>query len=164
MVISWVRQVDGWPRPVCESPVGAVLLAADAGSALTAVQRTMDTVQRALYGVQCDRAPLQEGAALTEQPSDEEEVRLVLDVLDSLEQLDDPAERARRAGKLLAAWPEQHTRLREIRQAAVVAMRAQNVSYRKIAQTLGISLARVQQIEAGERGKRGKLAEGSPAE
>ncbi|WP_031511557.1 transcriptional regulator [Streptomyces megasporus] len=101
---------------------------------------------------------------MPEQPSDDEEVRLVLNVLDSLEQLDDPAERARRAGKLLAAWPEQHTRLREIRQSAVVAMRAQNISYRKIAQTLGISLARVQQIEAGERGKKEKPTEGPSAE
>lgn len=78
----------------------------------------------------------------------------MLDVLDSLEEIDDPTERARKAGKLLAAWPEQHTRLREIRQAAVVALRANEVSYRQIAKTLGISLARVQQIEAGERGRK----------
>lgn len=83
----------------------------------------------------------------------------MLEVVDSLEDMEDPAERARRAGKLLALWPEQHTRLREIRQAAVVAMRAQKISYRQIAKALGISLARVQQIEAGERGKRAKPTE-----
>lgn len=81
------------------------------------------------------------------------------DVVDSLEALEDPAERAKRAGALLAAWPVQGSRLREIRQEAVAAMRAQSVSYRQIAKTLGISLARVQQIEAGERGRKAKAEE-----
>lgn len=81
------------------------------------------------------------------------------DVVDSLEALEDPAERAKRAGQMLAAWPVQGSRLREIRQEAVVAMRAQKVSYRQIAKTLGISLARVQQIEAGERGRKAKAEE-----
>lgn len=83
----------------------------------------------------------------------------MVETVDSLEELDDPAERARRAGKLLAEWPAQGSRLREIRQAAVVAMREQKVSYRQIAKTLGISLARVQQIEAGERGRKPKASE-----
>lgn len=78
------------------------------------------------------------------------------DVVDSLEVLEDPAERAKRAGQLLAAWPAQGSRLREIRQEAVIAMRGQGVSYREIAKVLGISLARVQQIEAGERGRKPK--------
>jgi len=93
---------------------------------------------------------------VADQPGDEREVRVVVETVDSLEALDDPAERARRAGQLLAAWPAQGARLREIRQTAVMAMRAQEppVSYRKIASALGISLARVQQIEAGERGRK----------
>lgn len=91
---------------------------------------------------------------MPDQADEDEEVRRVLDVVDSLEAMDDPAECARRAGKLLAEWPQQHARLREIRQRAVVAMRGQGVSYRKIAQELGISLARVQQIEAGARGRK----------
>ncbi|MGW5123263.1 helix-turn-helix domain-containing protein [Streptomyces sp. NPDC004069] len=93
---------------------------------------------------------------MADQPDGEQEVRIVTDVVDSLEELEDPAERAKRAGRLLAEWPAQGSRLREIRQEAVVAMRAQNISYRQIAKTLGISLARVQQIEAGERGKKAK--------
>ncbi|MBW1601416.1 hypothetical protein JJV70_04700 [Streptomyces sp. JJ66] len=101
---------------------------------------------------------------MAESPGEEEEVRLVLEVLDSLERMDDPAERARKAGALLKAWPDQHMRLREIRQAAVVALRAKNVSYRNIAKTLGISLARVQQIEAGTRGKQEKPSEGTASE
>lgn len=103
--------------------------------------------------------PDRKGAAVADQPEGEEEVRLVTDVIDSLAALDDPAERAKRAGRLLAEWPVQGSRLREIRQAAVVAMRAQKVSYREIARMLGISLARVQQIEAGERGKKAKTGE-----
>lgn len=91
---------------------------------------------------------------MTEQPSDEREVRIVTEVVDSLEALDDPAERAKRAGRLLAAWPDQGARLRKIRQEAVAAMRAQKISYREIAKMLGVSLTRVQQIEAGERGRR----------
>jgi hypothetical protein len=106
-----------------------------------------------------DVLPDRKGAAVVEQPDEEEEVRLVLDVVESLEHIEDPAERALRAGGLLAVWPSQHTRLREIRQAAVVALRAQDVSYRKIAKLLGVSLARVQQIEAGERGRKPKAGE-----
>jgi DNA-directed RNA polymerase specialized sigma24 family protein len=96
---------------------------------------------------------------VAEQPGEDREVRIVTDVVDSLEELEDPAERAKRAGALLAAWPDQGSRLRQIRQEAVAAMRANKTSYRDIAKTLGISLARVQQIEAGERGKKPK-AEG----
>ncbi|GGT43472.1 hypothetical protein [Streptomyces purpureus] len=95
---------------------------------------------------------------MAERP-DDEEVRLVTETVDSLEALADPVERAKRAGKLLAEWPVQGARLREIRQEAVVAMRAQKISYREIAKTLEISLTRVQQIEAGERGKKPKAAE-----
>ncbi|MFD8687823.1 helix-turn-helix domain-containing protein [Streptomyces sp. NPDC059651] len=97
---------------------------------------------------------------MSDQPgSGEEEVRIVIEAVDSLEGVEDPAERARRAGDLLAELPNQQSRLREIRQAAVVAMRADKVSYRQIAKRLGISLARVQQIEIGERGKRKPAAE-----
>lgn len=78
----------------------------------------------------------------------------MFDVVESLERIEDPAERAQRAGGLLAMWPDQHARLRRIRRDAVVAMRAQKTSYREIAKTLGISLARVQQIEADQRGSK----------
>jgi DNA-binding transcriptional regulator YiaG len=93
------------------------------------------------------------GAVMPDRSDENEEVRRVLETVDSLEAVEDPAERARRAGRLLAEWPEQHTRIREIRQAAVLAMREQEISYRKIAAVLEISVARVQQIEAGERGR-----------
>lgn len=91
---------------------------------------------------------------MADQPDDEREVRIVLGVVESLEVLDDPAERARRAGRLLAELPDQQARLRRIRQEAIAVMREQNVPYRQIAAQLGLSLARVQQIERGERGRR----------
>ena len=62
----------------------------------------------------------------------------------------DPAVRGKEASDLLQAWSDQQPGLRELRREAVIAMRGQKVSYRKIAQTLGVSVARVQQIESGE--------------
>lgn len=64
----------------------------------------------------------------------------------------DPAVRGKEASDLLQAWSDEQPGLRELRRDAVIAMRGQKVSYRKIAQTLGVSLARVQQIETGETG------------
>lgn len=80
----------------------------------------------------------------------------MLHTVDALDAMEDPVEQARRAGHLLAIWPQEQARLRQIRQKAVISLRAEKVSYRKIAAALGISLARVQQIEAGARGKKAK--------
>lgn len=94
----------------------------------------------------------------------EEEVRRVVDTVTGLEAVEDPADRARRAAKLLEEWPQQHTRLREIRQQAVKDMRAAGVSYRKIASEIGVSLGRVQQIEAGETESRNRTRKKSAGE
>lgn len=91
---------------------------------------------------------------MAEQPDDDEEVRRVVDTVGSLEALEDPADRARRAAKLLAEWPVQSARLREIRQQAVIAMRKEGLSYRKIAEMIGVHFTRVKQIELGERGRK----------
>ncbi|WP_326698779.1 helix-turn-helix domain-containing protein [Streptomyces sp. NBC_01754] len=90
---------------------------------------------------------------MSDQADGTEEVQRVVEVVDSIQAIQDPRDQAVRAGELLALWPEQQARLREIRQQAVLRMRAEKVSYRSIAKMLGISLARVQQIEAGMRGK-----------
>jgi DNA-directed RNA polymerase specialized sigma24 family protein len=86
-----------------------------------------------------------------------EEVERVVDTVkatvDSLATMQDPVAQAQRAGRLLKELPGEQARLRKIRRDAVLTLRAQKVSYRKIAKDLGISLARVQQIEAGERGR-----------
>ncbi|MDX2702177.1 hypothetical protein PV350_04860 [Streptomyces sp. PA03-6a] len=73
--------------------------------------------------------------------------------VEGLAAADDLIAKARGAGVLLSGLPEQQAELRKIRQDAVVGLRAEKVSYRKIAAALGISVARVQQIEAGERGR-----------
>ncbi|BBA98302.1 hypothetical protein RVR_4435 [Actinacidiphila reveromycinica] len=101
----------------------------------------------------------------TKGPGDEEVkqvVNAVKDAVDSLEALsDEPERQALGAGMLLAAWPDQQKRLRQLRQDAVRKLRAEKVSYRKIAAMLRISVARVQQIEAGETGRDGR-AKGDP--
>jgi DNA-directed RNA polymerase specialized sigma24 family protein len=96
---------------------------------------------------------------VADRPDDVEEVQRVVDTVGSLEALTDPADRARRAAALLAEWPLQHSRLREIRQQAVLDLRGQGLSYRKISELIGVHFTRVKQIELGERGKKEKAAE-----
>lgn len=81
--------------------------------------------------------------------------------VDSLAVMQDEIAKARGAGQLLKELPDEQKRLRKIRRDAVLKLRSEKVSYRKIAAALGISLARVQQIEAGETGRdtRGASAE-----
>lgn len=100
---------------------------------------------------------------------DGEEVRAVVnavrEAVDALEAMrDDPEKQAVGAGLLLSSWPEQQTRLRQLRQRAVLELRARKVSYRQIAAKLQISVARVQQIEAGETGRSGRARGGAAEE
>ncbi|WDZ87171.1 hypothetical protein [Micromonospora cathayae] len=83
--------------------------------------------------------------------------------IDDIEQISDPAERARQAGQRLAAIPAWQERLRKIRQAAVVEMKAQNLSYADIGRELGLHRNRIQQIlegrSAGGKGGKSEVAE-----
>lgn len=85
-----------------------------------------------------------------------------------LKELNDPAVQGREASRLLKDWQEHQPQLRDLRRTAVLAMRAQKppVSYRKIAAAIGVSVARVQQIEVGEtshaRSRKGTEPTGSP--
>lgn len=97
---------------------------------------------------------------MSDQADRAEEAKRVVEAVDSVQAIQDPRDQAIRAGELLALWPEQQSRLREIRQEAVLRMRADKVSYRSIAKMLGLSLARVQQIEAGVRGRAPKPGAG----
>ena len=105
---------------------------------------------------------------MPDQDDDMEEVQRVIDsvktTVDALAVMQDEIAKARRAGRLLKELPDEQKRLRQIRRQAVLNLREQKVSYRKIASALGISLARVQQIEAGETGRdtRGTSSEVSP--
>jgi hypothetical protein len=98
------------------------------------------------------------------EPTDDEEVRRVVDTVSALEAVEDPADRARRAARLLDEWPVQHTRIREIRQQAIKELRAQKLSYRKIGEAIGVHYTRVKQIETGETTSRRRLKkQASPA-
>lgn len=70
--------------------------------------------------------------------------------IDRIKTIGDPAERAVAIGKVLVALPEVTTELRQMRQAAVLEMRAKGMSFGQIGETLGIHRNRVQQIADGK--------------
>lgn len=80
-------------------------------------------------------------------------IDLVKETVDSLKAMDDDIAKAKGAGELLKGLPDEQKRLREIRRDAVIRLRSQKVSYREIAKSIGVSLARVQQIEVEETGR-----------
>jgi DNA-directed RNA polymerase specialized sigma24 family protein len=69
--------------------------------------------------------------------------------IDQIEQIADPVERAREIGRRLVEIPKWQERLREIRRAAVLELRAQRYTYADIAKELGLHRNRVQQIAEG---------------
>lgn len=73
-----------------------------------------------------------------------------MDDIDAIEQITDPAERAREAGRLLD--PARQARLRAIRQAAVRQMHANGASFSDIGAKLGVHRVRAAQIHAGKTG------------
>ena len=90
-----------------------------------------------------------------------EEVKRLLEAIDAFEAIEDDAACAGAVTRLLDQWPDHHSRLREIRQKRVNALKAQGKTWAEIGQILGgVSAARAQQIGAGLRGtKRPKAAE-----
>ena len=88
------------------------------------------------------------------RPGVTEEAQRVIDAMDALEAMTDPLERAKAIGEVMADQAARGKRWREMRRAVVLEMRAQTppVSYRKIADALGIGLATVQDIERGYTG------------
>lgn len=78
-----------------------------------------------------------------------EEAQQVIDALQRIEQIEDPVERAVAISEVLADYKERAPQLREMQRQAIVAMRAEKVPYRQIADRLKISLGAVQNIERG---------------
>ncbi|MDX2954579.1 helix-turn-helix domain-containing protein [Streptomyces caniscabiei] len=78
----------------------------------------------------------------------------MIDAMNAVEAMPDPLERAKAIGEVMADQAKRGKRWREMRRAVVLEMRAQTppVSYRKIADALGIGLATVQDIERGYTG------------
>lgn len=72
--------------------------------------------------------------------------------IDLIEQIADPAERAIEIGRRLTAIPEHQERLARMRQAAVLELRAQRLSFAEIGRILDLHRNRVQQIAEGRAG------------
>lgn len=83
-----------------------------------------------------------------------EEAQRVIEAMDAVEAMTDPEERAKAIGEVMADQAQRGKRWREMRRQVVLEMRAQEppVSYRRIAQALGVGLATVQDIERGYTG------------
>ena len=82
------------------------------------------------------------------------EAQRVIDAMNAVETMTDPLERAKAIGEVMADQAERGKRWRELRRQVVLDLRAQtpSVPYRRIAEMLGVSLATVQDIEAGYTG------------
>lgn len=78
-----------------------------------------------------------------------EEARQVIDALRHLEEIGDPVQRAVAISQVLKDYDERAPKLRDLRRETVLQLRAEKVSYRKIAAMLGVSLGTVQNIERG---------------
>lgn len=93
-----------------------------------------------------------------------EEARGVSDALKRVEEIDDPVQRAVAISEVLRDYEKRAPRLRDLRREAVLAMRAEGISYRKIAARLGVSLGTVQNIERGHGSAWGTKPRSKPAE
>ena len=93
-----------------------------------------------------------------------EEARGVSDALKRVEEIDDPVQRAVAISEVLRDYEKRAPKLRDLRREAVLAMRAEGVSYRKIAAKLGVSLGTVQNIERGHGSAWGTKPRSKPAE
>lgn len=69
--------------------------------------------------------------------------------IDRIKAITDPADRAREVGQVLNALPTIYAELRAMRQAAVLELRAQGLSFGQIGELLSLHRNRVQQIAEG---------------
>ncbi|WP_326780411.1 hypothetical protein OG481_09705 [Streptomyces longwoodensis] len=93
-----------------------------------------------------------------------EEVRRLVRAIEAFEDIEDDEACAVAVSEALAQWPDHHSKLRELRQRRVQALKASGRTWAEIGQLLGgISAARAQQIGAGlsgaSRKKRDQAAE-----
>lgn len=72
--------------------------------------------------------------------------------IETIKEIADPAERARRIGVILGKLPEVAAELRELRQSAVLELRAAGWSHAKIGEALGVHRNRAAQIADGKPG------------
>jgi DNA-binding NarL/FixJ family response regulator len=81
-----------------------------------------------------------------------DEAEQVIKAMDALEEIADPTERARAISKVLADQTKRTPRLAALRREVVVDLRAQGMSFRKIAAEIKVSLGTVQDILRGHSG------------
>lgn len=89
---------------------------------------------------------------MADEEAGAKEAGRVLDALEALERMEDPAEQARAISAVLREQPGSVRKLKAIRRQYVLDQRAKKTSYRKIAAQLNVSLATVQDIERGYSG------------
>ncbi|MGW1998515.1 helix-turn-helix domain-containing protein [Embleya sp. NPDC001921] len=77
------------------------------------------------------------------------EVRRVLAAVDDLEKIPDAGERAKALGELLLEIPSFHSKVREMRQQAVLVLRQQGLSWQDIGDLLGVGRSRAKRIAEG---------------
>jgi hypothetical protein len=85
-----------------------------------------------------------------------EEVKRLLEAIEALEAMEDPAQRTAAVSKALREWPDYHARLRSLRQASVRMLRdEQQKTWPEIAKIIGdVTPERAQQIGKGLRGSK----------
>ncbi|MEU0275509.1 hypothetical protein [Streptomyces sp. NPDC006307] len=76
----------------------------------------------------------------------------MLDALDQVEAMEDPVARARAVSELLKDQPSRNKRLKALRDETVKQLRAEGMSFRKIAAEVRTSLGTVQDILRGHTG------------
>lgn len=83
-----------------------------------------------------------------------EEVQKFLEAIEALAGIEDDAACAKAITEILKGWPENHARLREIRQERILRLKAQGKTWQEIGDLLGIHFTRAQQIAKGLRGEK----------
>jgi len=87
-------------------------------------------------------------------------VQRVKDAVEAFAQISDPADRARELSGLLSGLPDIHRRIRELRQEAVLELRAGGATQLEVGRVLGVTKARARQIELGMTSGRPKRDDG----
>jgi hypothetical protein len=94
-----------------------------------------------------------------------QEVKRLLDAIAAFEGIEDDAECTAAVSLALKGVPAMQARLRQLRQARVQALRAQNLTWQQIAVIIGdVTPERAQQIAKGHSGASRKKAKGAASE
>ncbi|MCX5431886.1 hypothetical protein OHU11_30005 [Streptomyces sp. NBC_00257] len=97
---------------------------------------------------------------MADVPEKPEEVKRLVEAIEAFEAIEDDEVCAVAVSQALEGWPDHQTRLRELRQQRVQALKRQGKTWKEIGQLLGgISAARAQQISVGLSGAQRRKAD-----